>query len=159
MIDDSASDLEYSALLNPIPLKASPMSLIEIIWSPSPKQLRQFGLLCLVALPLLGWLWGGNSTSIGLLVGIAGLIALLAFVQPRCVSPLFVGLMLLAAPIGMVVGELAMLTIYFGIFLPTSLLFRIMRRDALQLRIDREAKTYWQAKSEPKDMSSYYRRY
>ena len=30
------------------------MSLIEINWSPSLKQLRQFGVLCLVALPLLG---------------------------------------------------------------------------------------------------------
>lgn len=135
------------------------MSLIEINWSPSQKQLRQFGLLCLLALPLLGWLWGGNSTSIVTLLGVASLITILAFVQPRCVSPLFVGLILLAAPIGMVVGELAMLLIYFGIFLPISLLFRISRRDALQLRIDREAQTYWQAKPEPKDISSYYRRY
>ena len=135
------------------------MSLIEINWSPSQKQLRQFGVLCLVVLPFLGWLWGGNSTSILVLLGIASLITILAFVQPRCVSPLFVGLILLAAPIGMVVGELAMLLIFFGIFLPISLWFRIARRDALQLRIDREAETYWQVKPEPKDISSYYRRY
>lgn len=135
------------------------MSLIEINWSPSRKQLRQFGFLCLLVLPLLGWLWSANATSIIILLGIGSLIAFLANVQPRWVQPLFVGLVLVTAPIGMVVGELAMLLIYVGVFLPISLLFRLAHRDALQLRMDREAETYWQTKREPKDIASYYRRY
>ncbi len=135
------------------------MSLIEINWSPTQKQLRQFGLLCLIVLPLLGWLWRANSNTVLTLFAIAVVIAGLAYVQPRWVRPIFVGLILLAAPIGMVVGELAMLLIYFTIFLPISLAFRLVRRDALQLRIDRSASTYWQPKTEPKDISSYYRRY
>ena len=93
------------------------------------------------------------------LAGVAVIIACLAFLQPRMVRPLFVGLILVAAPIGMIVGELAMLSIYLGIFLPISLLFRIVRRDALQLRIDRQADSYWQSKAEPKDPASYYHRY
>lgn len=135
------------------------MSFVEINWSPTQRQLRQFALLCLAALPFLGWLWGANSAWIGILFGIACGIAVLAYLQPRIVFPLFVGLNLIAAPIGMVVGELAMLLIYVAIFLPISLLFRIARRDALQFRIDRKAESYWQAKSQPKDVSSYYRRY
>jgi hypothetical protein len=135
------------------------MSLIEINWSPTQRQLRQFGLLCLAALPLLGWLWGASSAWIMILFGTACVIALLAYVQPRIVLPLFVGLILLAAPIGLIVGEIAMLLIYVAIFLPISLLFRLARRDALQLRIDRKTVSYWQAKNEPKDVASYYRRY
>jgi hypothetical protein len=135
------------------------MSLLEINWSPTQKQLRQFGWLCLLVLPLVGWLWGGSSTLILSLFGIASVIASLVYVRPRWVRPLFLGLMLLAAPIGMLVGELAMLAIYFGVFLPIGLVFRIARRDALQLRIDREAESYWQTKQQPKDIASYYRRY
>lgn len=135
------------------------MFLVEINWSPNHRQLRQFGLICLIALPLLGWMWGASSTWIANLFGVACVIAGLAYLQPRIVRPLFVGLILLAAPIGLIVGELAMLAIYVAIFLPISLLFRIARRDALQLRIDSEAESYWQAKSEPKDVASYYRRY
>lgn len=135
------------------------MSLVVINWSPTHRQLRQFGWICLFALPILGWLWGASSTWIAILLSMACVVAVLAYLQPRMVRPLFVGLILLAAPIGMFVSELAMLLIYFAIFLPISLLFRIVRRDALQLRMDAEAKSYWQAKSEPKDIASYYRRY
>ncbi|MDX1925442.1 MAG: hypothetical protein SFV81_02925 [Pirellulaceae bacterium] len=135
------------------------MSLIEINWSPTPKQLRQFGGLCLIVLPLVGWLWGASFNGLVLQLGCAAVIAGLAWFRPQWVRPLFVGLILLAAPVGMIVGELAMLLIYFGIFLPISLLFRIARRDGLQLRIDRSAESYWQTKLEPKDIASYYRRY
>lgn len=135
------------------------MSLVEINWSPTSRQLRQFGVLCLVVLPLLGWLWRANAWGIGILVGVAVAIAVAAFWQPRLVRPVFVGLILLTAPIGMIVGELALLLMFFAIFFPISLWSRIVRRDALQLRIDREADTYWQSKSEPKDAAGYYRRY
>ena len=67
--------------------------------------------------------------------------------------------MLAAAPIGMVVGEIAMLLIFLGVFLPISLIFRLIKRDALRLKVDKNATTYWQPKSEPKQVSSYYRRY
>lgn len=135
------------------------MSLIEIIWSPTSRQIRQFGGLCLMALPLLGWLWRANPAAIAVLTAAGGAIAAAAWRKPQLVRPLFVGLILIAAPIGMVVGELALLLIYFTIFLPIGLVFRIVRRDALQLRIDRSAETYWQPKAEPEKAASYYRRY
>ena len=40
------------------------MKLIEINWQPTDRQLRQFGVICLVALPALGWLWGGGTTIV-----------------------------------------------------------------------------------------------
>jgi len=135
------------------------MSVVEINWSPTRRQLRQFGLLCLVALPILGWFWGATWTWIAILFVIACIVAGLSYLRPWLIRPLFIGLILITAPIGLVVGELAMLLIYFTIFLPISLLFRLVQRDALQLRIDRVRESYWQAKAEPKDVASYYRRY
>jgi len=135
------------------------MKLIEINWSPTTRQLRQFGFLCLVALPSVGWLWGANQQVIWVLLGIAVTLAMLGWTRPTLVRPLFIGMILIAAPFGMIIGELAMIFIFFGIFLPISLIFRIMRRDALKLKMDRNTDSYWQPKHEPDDVSSYYRRY
>ncbi len=133
------------------------MALIETNWNPTARQLRQFGSLCLVSFPLLGWLWSGNLTVISALAGLGLLIAITAYVYPKGISPFFVGLMLITAPIGMVVGEVAMFLIYMTVFLPIGMLFRITSRDRLRLKIDRHATSYWQAKRPPKSVGSYYR--
>ena len=133
------------------------MALIETNWNPSSRQLRQFGGLCLVTLPLLAWLWSGNSTVIATLAAIASLIAVAAWVYPKTIAPLFVALMLITVPIGMVVGELAMFLIYMTVFLPIGIYFRITSRDGLRLKLDRQATTYWQPKRQPNSVASYYR--
>ena len=133
------------------------MKLIAINWHPNDRQLRQFGIICLVALPLVGWIWGAGSSTLGVLAGIGLLLAVAGIVKPRILAPLFLGLTLVATPIGMVLGELAMLLIYFTIFLPIGLAFRLLKRDALRLKIDRDTASYWQAKKQPKNMASYYR--
>ncbi len=133
------------------------MALIEINWNPTSRQLRQFGSLCLVSFPLLGWIWSGNLTVITALACLGLLIAGIACVYPKGLSPLFVGLMLITAPIGLVVGEVAMFLIYMTVFLPIGMLFRITSRDRLRLKIDRQATSYWQPKRQPKSVGSYYR--
>ncbi len=135
------------------------MKLVEINWAPSTWQLRQFGVLCVFVLPLVGWLWNVGASGLAVMLLVGSLVAVLSFAWPVAVKPIFVGLILVAAPIGMVVGELAMLLIFLGIFLPIGLIFRLMGRDALRLTVDKKATTYWQPKSEPKQVSSYYRRY
>ena len=135
------------------------MKLVEINWAPSTRQLRQFGVVCFFVLPLVGWLWNVSVNGLAVMLFLGSLIAILSIAWPPAVKPIFVGLMLVAAPIGMVVGELAMLLIFLGIFLPISMIFRLTGRDALRLKIDKNASTYWLPKNEPKHVSSYYRRY
>ena len=135
------------------------MSFVEINWSPSPRQLRHFGVLCLILLPVLGWVWSVHAWLFGIFVGVGALLAVLAFMQPVFIRPIFVALIILASPIGMIISEIAMLLIYFGIFVPIGFAFRLLRRDALQLRIDRQTESYWQQKSEPSDVADYYRQF
>ena len=132
---------------------------MEINWAPSSRQLRQFGVLCVFVLPLVGWLWNVGTSGLAFTLLVGSIVAVVSFAWPAAVKPLFVGLMLAAAPIGMVAGEVAMLLIFLGVFLPISLIFRLLGRDALRLKVDKDATTYWQPKSEPKRVSSYYRRY
>ncbi len=133
------------------------MKLFELNWNPTARQLRQFGVISLFALPLVGWLWGAGGSVLAAL-GLGGLVfAAAGFVFPKLLKPIFVALMVLATPIGIVIGELAMMMIYFGMFLPLGLFFRLVGRDALLLKLDREAKTYWSAKKQPGSARSYYR--
>jgi hypothetical protein len=136
------------------------MKLVEINWNPTNRQLRQFGLICLVALPLLGWLWGGaNPWVLGALAGIGFILSVAGLFCAPALKPIFLGLTILVLPIGLVVGELSMLLIFFGVFLPMGFVFRLLNRDRLQLDFDTAARTYWEDKPQPKSVASYYRQW
>jgi hypothetical protein len=133
------------------------MAIVEINWNPTNRQLRQFGVICLFAIPLLGWIWGVELRTLGWL-GLVGLVlALVGVVAPKAIKPVFLALTVVTTPIGMVLGEVVMLLVYMGVFLPIGMIFRLTRRDALQLKLDRQARTYWQPKQQPRDVSSYFR--
>jgi len=133
------------------------MKLIEFNFSPTDRQLRQFGAISMFALPLVGWIWGLSGNVLMGLAMTGAVIATAGFVVPKLVLPLFVGLMVIATPIGFVVGELAMIMIYFGLLLPIGLFFRLIGRDALALKLDRNADSYWSPKKQPNSVASYYR--
>lgn len=136
------------------------MSLVEIIWNPSDRQLRQFGLVALVALPLAGWVWGGVGTGLFCATIAAGaLAAVVGLVCPRLLKPLFLALSLAAAPIGLIVSELAMLLIFVVVFLPIGLVFRLLGRDPLARRLDRQAASYWEPKKPSAGPASYLRQW
>ena len=135
------------------------MKLVEVNWTPTPRQLRQFGLVCLVALPFLGWVWSASSATIVWLAGIGLGLALVGLVIPMALKPVFIGLMLIALPIGMVISELVMVLIYFGVFLPIGICFKLVKRDALKRSLDAQSETYWKPKKAAKNAGSYYRQW
>lgn len=133
------------------------MGLISANWHPHKSQLRQFGLLCLLVLPGVAWLWSASAVVIGCCAFFGILLAILAFVRPKAVTPVFVGLMLITLPIGLVVSELVLLLVYACVFLPIGVLFRVLHRDRLQRTLDARAESYWSPKRRPKSVASYYR--
>lgn len=135
------------------------MKLVEFNWTPTDRQLRQFAGICLVALPLIGWLWGaGGPVMWGL--SIAGLVmAIAGWIRPAVIRPVFLALMIVAMPIGLIVGELMLLTVYFGVVWPLGMLQRVLKRDPLQLKMDRSAESYWRPKQQPRGPRDYYRQF
>ncbi|MDG2222356.1 MAG: SxtJ family membrane protein [Rubripirellula sp.] len=133
------------------------MSLLQINLRPTDRQLRQFGLACLVALPAIGWIWGCSGSKITTLAMIGMLPAIAGLIAPRILKPVFVFLILVASPIGMIMGELAMLAIFFGMVLPIGLLLRIFQRAPLELDLDRDRESYWENKERSEDAATYYR--
>jgi len=133
------------------------MKLIAINWQPTERQLRQFGVICSFALPAIGWVWGAGTTAIAVLAVIGLLLGTTGMVFPVVLKPMLLALTIVATPIGMVIGELAMLLIYFAVFLPLGLVFRIAKRDSLQLGLNRDKASYWEPKKQPVNVSGYYR--
>lgn len=133
------------------------MSLLQPHQTATDRQLRQFGVISAVALPAIGWLWAAGTSTILILLLFGVALAVSGFVWPRILRPIFITLSLLTAPIGFVVGEVAMLFIFFAVFLPFGLVFRIMGRDVLHKHPDRNTMSYWQKKHMPTSPSSYYR--
>jgi len=133
------------------------MNLVQINWQPATRQLRQFGIISLFALPGIGWIWGSSPTGIAVLSVSGALLATIGMAFPSALKPLFLALTLAATPIGIVTGELAMLCIYFGLFMPLGLIFRMYRRDALERGLAPNEQSYWVKKKQPRNTASYYR--
>lgn len=135
------------------------MAVFRINTKPSKRQLRQFGLLCIVLLPAITWLWGGSSSSIGVAALIGAGLGLLGIFAPGTLKPVFVGLVLISFPIGLILGELILLMIFIGVFLPMALVFRIIGRDVLQRRMSAESETFWVPRSAPGNVRRYFQQY
>ena len=101
------------------------MSLVKINWQPDKKMLGEFsqaGMFFIGMLPFpLAPYRGPVGPGLAVLV-VAGVLR----------------------PIGWVVSHLALGIIYYGIFTPVALVFRLMGRDPLNRRLDRQASTYWE---------------
>lgn len=135
------------------------MALFEINTKPSDRQLRQFGLICVVLFPLVVWMWNGNATAVIVSAVFGAAYGVLAVAAPRLLKPVFVGLMFVTLPLGLIIGELIMLLIFFGLFLPIALLFRISGRDALQRKVSTDAVTFWKPRKPSGSVRGYYRQF
>ena len=145
--------------------------LVELNLNPDDRMLRQFGWIAFVVFSALAalafgerWLFAFGlgelrfAVAAGLLAAALG-SALASWLLPRANKPLYVGLSLLSFPIGVVVSYVIMALLYFGLFAPLALLFRIVGRDGLQRRYDRGAATYWRDARGDRDKSKYFRQY
>lgn len=127
--------------------------------SATSKQLRQFGAICVVLLPSVAWLYGGKLWLVAI-CGLLGIVILtLSFWFPRVISPIYLGISWLTFPIGLLVGEVAMLSIFLIVLCPLGLLLRCIRRDALSLNQESDQPSYWLDRKLNSDPTSYYRQY
>jgi hypothetical protein len=135
------------------------MAVFRINTNPGQRQLRQFGLLCIVLLPLIAWGWGASGSIIQTTAMIGAGLGLLGIFAPKLLKPAFIGLVLVSFPIGLIVGELVLLMIFVGVFLPMALLFRMIGRDALQRRMSVQSETFWVPRNAPANVRRYFQQY
>ena len=133
------------------------MKLIEIHWEPTDRQLRQFALAGLFALPALTWLITRDGSATSIAAGVAALMMAVGWLVPRALKPIFLTASVVTAPIGIVVGEVTVLLVYIGVVTPIGMMLRLFGKDPLDKRPDPEVETYWEPRPPVKDLSRYYR--
>jgi Saxitoxin biosynthesis operon protein SxtJ len=134
----------------------------DIPFSPPPRMLRQFAGLWLLFFGGLAAWQGLARGRVGVALGLAALAVVvggIGLVRPKLIRPIFVGWMVLAFPIGWAVSLLLLGLVYYGLFLPIGLVFRLTGRDALQLRPRPGATTYWAPRTAPADVRRYFRQF
>lgn len=145
--------------------------LVEINFNPDDKTLRQFGVIAFVGFGALAALayyeklifsfgLGDSRMTVVITLLALGTVALLfSLVFPRANRFLYVGLTILAFPIGFVLSYVIMATLYFLIIGPIALLLRVFGRDSMHRSYEAGAPTYWTTARPPRDKESYFHQY
>ena len=139
------------------------MSLVNVNWHPSQRDLRGFRWIALALLPLIGlilflvkqvdWRWCTAVAAVGGGIWLSGLIS------TKLTRVLYLTLVTLTLPIGLVISFTMMAVFYFGVLTPLGLFFRVMGRDALCRRLDDQAQTYWCAHESSKTAERYFQQF
>jgi hypothetical protein len=131
----------------------------DISFTPPARTLRQFAGLSLVIFGLAAcfqgvvrqnWMLATLFGTLALGIGVPGLI------KPALVRVVYVGAMILAFPIGWTVSKIILGCMFYGLFTPIALLFRIIGRDSLARQRRPGLETYWTPKSQSTNPSSYF---
>jgi len=139
------------------------MALIEVDWRPPKKQLRQFAALFVLfaaGLGTLGWYQGRPLWLSETLWVLAAIVGLLGLIAPTTVRPVWVVMMAVALPIGMVVSTVLMLIIFFVLLTPMGFLMRRAGYDPMRRqKAAGGARTYWIERSPVGSVRRYFRQY
>jgi hypothetical protein len=137
--------------------------MIKLDLKPSDRQLVQFGWIALVgfAIPaVILWKWFGWGPIVWILFALGaamGLCALARFTAP--IKPVYVVMMLVSFPIGVVLSTVLLALIYYLLFTPVALFFKLTGRDPLHRRLDPAAASYWNVRERARTPASYLRLY
>ena len=136
------------------------MALMEIRWNPTRRELRQFGgLLALLLGVLAFWNRAAGTTVLIVCGSLLLLVALLAWLRPSWLRPVYVTWMCLAFPIGWVVSHLLLAAIFYLLLTPLGWLLSLGGYDPLRRRWDRSLDSYWESRKLSADPRRYFRQF
>ena len=138
------------------------MAIVDINWNPSRKELKVFSLLLIVFFAVVAGLAYRKGTSFEtacLIAGGGAVVGVVGVLSPAFIRIVYVVWMAAVFPIGFVVSNVVLAVVFYGVVWPIGILTRLTGRDALQLRFDREAKTYWNVRQPTRDPRRYFRQY
>ena len=134
----------------------------DISFTPSSRVLRQFAALVLIVFGGLAVWYGVVRGQVGLATAfalVAAVIGPLGLIAPRAIRPIFVAWIVVAFPIGWTVSRVLLAVVFYGLFTPLGLAFRLIGRDRLQRVHRSERATYWTSKAKPTGTGDYFRQF
>jgi len=138
------------------------MNWSDIPFTPSTRTLRQFaGLWILFFAGLTYWqnfMLGKDALAL-FFAALAIVIGLVGLARPQIIRPIFVVWMIAAFPVGWIMSRVLLSFLYYGVFMPVGLCFRLVGRDVLNRRYNPGKDSYWTRKNYATDLVSYFRQY
>jgi Saxitoxin biosynthesis operon protein SxtJ len=134
----------------------------DIQFDPPRKMLRQFsGLWLLFFGGLAFWeILGRGRPGLGTIFAVLAVtIGPLGLIRPEWVRFIYVGWMVLAFPIGWTISQIILAAMFFGLFAPISLVFRLLGRDTLRRARRPELHSYWEPKPGSTDLRRYFKQF
>jgi hypothetical protein len=133
----------------------------DIVARPSPKVLRQFAVLCLIVFGGLGALalWRHQTSTTSYVIPALGVVTgLIGLVRPTAIRWVYSGWMVAVFPIGWTVSRLILAVLFYLVFTPVAMAFRLFGRDALHLRSGDTA-SEWTPKPQATAADQYFRQF
>jgi len=132
----------------------------DITSTPSPRTLRQFGGMWLLVFGALAvWrFWHGQTGVVTAVIAIAAIaVGGLGLIRPAAVRPIYTASTIVTFPIGWLVSRIVLAMLFYLLFTPIAIAFRLIGRDALRLRGRR--KSYWTPYPGERKAEDYFRTY
>ena len=145
--------------------------LVEINFHPNERTLRQFGWIALGGFGLLavcawnGWLvfrhgLGDAREPVAYtLAALGALSALCSLVYPKANALLYVGLSVVAFPIGFVLSYVIMATLFYVVIAPVGFVMRLFGMDPMQRGMLPKAPTYWLDARPARAKADYFKQF
>lgn len=119
-------------------------------------ELRKFGLTVgAVLLLIAAFLFWKERASFVYFAVTGGALMVLGTVTPILLKPIYIAWMTFAVVMGFVMTRVILTILYFGMFTPIALVLKILGKDLLEEKWDKNAASYWvKRKPEPYDPAS-----
>lgn len=111
---------------------------------------KSFGIVFAVVFTIIGlWpLWGASAPRWWALI-VAGIFLVAGFVAPKLLRPLNLLWFRFGMLLHKIVNPLVMGLVFFVTVTPTGLIFRLLGKDPLRLKLEPDAESYWIKRDPP----------
>ncbi len=131
------------------------------------KQVRQFGVVMLVGLGLIGLILYHKASKAGEAAGalpvvlpcIGAALCVAALSAPRAMVPVYKAWMLLGHAMGAVVSRVILGVVFYVAMAPMGLAMRMLGRDPLERKHDPAAESYWIERPPAPPNARYWRQF
>ena len=139
------------------------MALVEVNWTPSTRELRQFATVWFPAFFTLVAgvvLYHTGSLRIALMIwGAALVVAVIGYLVPPFVRLIFRACVCVTYPVGWILSHAMLLAVFALVLTPMGLVMRLAGRDAMSRTFDRSARTYWRRCRQETNKTQYLRQF
>lgn len=139
----------------------------EINWKPDRKAQRTFARSLMIGFPVVALvlavmtrLGAHEWKPVFVWLGAIGFgIGLFCWLLPGLARPFYLVWYALAGVMGLVMGNLLLGLVYYGVLTPIGLVLRLLNRCPLRKGFDRDRASYWEDAREITDPQRYYRQF